>query len=173
MPMPFDEGGVLSAKTATGCCKRGWTAEMRTSGESVFLCHVFSGASRRSKLTFNTRGMTPAVRMTAKAPRGSTHPGASTLPGSATPLAAIRGTTVCNTLVTPAPAAAGSGATIIVVRVGPKARTLDDGGATTNASAEEARQRAAVVAEKSFMSEIVKARLTGIPWVGQPGELLF
>ena len=107
----------------------------------------------QQKLTFNKSGITPAVRMTAKAPTGSTHPGASTLPGSATPLAAIRGTTVCSTLVTPAPDA-GSGATIVVdCRVAPNPLPLDDEGATTKASAEEARHRAAVVTEKSFMSE--------------------
>ena len=106
-------------------------------------------ATEQRQRTLSRRGIRPAVRITANAPTGRTHAGASTVPGSAVPAAAINGATDCNTLVTPVDAA-GRGATMVVLcRAG--VTTLDSGGATTNASAAGARQRRAVVADKSCM----------------------
>lgn len=108
--------------------------------------------------TLSSRGIRPAVRITATAPAGSTHPGASTEPGSATPLLASSGTTeVCSTVVT-AERAAGRGDAIIVVQEAPARppavvmRAL--GGATTKASATGARHRRGSTAE-SFMALVL------------------
>lgn len=108
--------------------------------------------------TLSSRGINPAVRITATAPAGRTHPGASTEPGSATPLLASSGTTeVCSTVVT-AERAAGRGDAIIVVQEAPARppavvmRAL--GGATTKASATGARHRRGSTAE-SFMALVL------------------
>ena len=113
--------------------------------------------SKQPAQTLSNTGIRPAVKITATAPAGRTHPGASTVPGSATPLLASSGTTeVCSTVVT-AETAAGRGDAIAVVQEAPARplammRTL--GGATTKASATGARHRRESTAE-SFMALVL------------------
>lgn len=147
--MRVSNQGAMTHSLSSGCERITGGADTHTSAVLSAPCHHHPGSRIR---TLSNKGISPAVRITAKAPTGRTHPGASTVPGSAVPLAAIRGTTdVCSTVESDA-AAAGRGATILVhCRPGATLPSLDEGGAVTKPSAAGARQRRAVVAEKSFM----------------------